>query len=69
MSKDDTLIITRDIMTRLREKNSIENIASLKDVGSQINFIYTYRYLNRRRMRVLEGKREDFNSFINPEVH
>jgi hypothetical protein len=69
MSKDDTLIITRDIMTRLREKNSIENIASLKDVGSQINFIYTYRYLDRRKMRVLEGKREDFNSFINPEVH
>ena len=63
-SKDHTLIITHDIMTRLREKNGIENITSLKDVGSQIGFNSTSKYINGKKMRVLEGRREVFNNFI-----
>ena len=63
-SKDHTIIITQDIMTRLREKNGIENLTSLKDVGSQIGFKYTNKNINGKKMRVLEGRREVFNNFI-----
>ena len=68
-SKDHTLIITHDIMTRLREKNGIENITSLKDIGSQIGFNSTSKYINGKKMRVLEGRREVFNNFIDPGMN
>ena len=69
MSKDNTLIITHDIMTRLREHHSIENISILKDVGSQIEFKYVNKDVNDKKSRVLEGRSDVFNSFIDPEMH
>jgi hypothetical protein len=56
-------------MTRLREENGIENITSLKDVGSQIGFNSTSKYINGKKMSVLEGKRDVFNNFIDPEMN
>jgi hypothetical protein len=68
-SKDHTIIITHDIMTRLRERNGIENLTSLKDVGSQIGFNSTSKYIDGKKMRVLEGKRDVLNNFIDPDMN
>jgi hypothetical protein len=62
--EENILIITVDIMRELGLNQGIENITSLKDVGSLINFEYTYRYVNGKKMRVLVGTKESIIKFI-----
>jgi len=68
-TKDNTLIITHDIMTQLKEKHSIENITTLKDIGYQIGFKYANKAVYGKKMRVLEGEIKDFNKFIDADMY
>ena len=65
---EHTLIITIDIMKELKMNQSIENLTGLKDVGEQIGFNYVNKTVNGKKMRVLEGTKEDFVKFINTEI-
>jgi DNA-binding transcriptional regulator WhiA len=55
-------------MRELRLNHSIENLTSLKDVGSLLDFEYTNRYINGRKRRLLEGTKENFIKFIDVEI-
>jgi hypothetical protein len=66
---ENTLLITQDIMEELRRSNQgIENLTGLKDVGAQFGFTHVNKYINRRKMRVLEGKKERLLEFIKAEI-
>jgi hypothetical protein len=66
--EENILIITVDIMRELRLNQGIENITSLKDVGSLLAFEYANRYVNGKKMRVLEGTKESIIKFIDAEI-
>jgi hypothetical protein len=63
-SKDNALIITHDIITQIKKNGAIENITSLRDIGDSIGFEYVSRYVNSKKMRVLEGARNVFVEFV-----
>ncbi len=65
-TKDSKIIITVDIMKELKKNQSIENLSSLKDLGAQLGFEYSNKYVNGKRMRVLEGTRDVFVKFMEP---
>jgi hypothetical protein len=66
---ESTLIITQDIMGELKRSNQgIENLTGLKDVGAQFGFTHVNKYINARKMRVLEGKKERLLEFIKAEI-
>jgi hypothetical protein len=62
------LIITVDLMKELKLNQSIENLTSLKDVGMLLGFKYASKYVNGKKMRVLEGTRESLIKFIDSEM-
>jgi hypothetical protein len=66
--QEKTLIITVDIMKELKSNQSIENLTSLKDVGMLLGFKYASKYVNGKKMRVLEGTRESLIKFIDSEM-
>ena len=66
---ESTLIITKDIMEDLNRTNQgIENLTGLKDLGTHFGFNYVNKYINGKKMRVLEGKKESLLEFINVEI-
>jgi len=62
------IIVTHDIMDEIKRGDRIENITSLKDIGSQVDFEYVSKYINNKKMRVLEGTRSKLLKFINPDI-
>lgn len=66
--EENTMVITIDIMKELKINQGIENLTGLKDVGRQLGFNYVSRYVNGRKMRVLEGTKESFVKFIDTEI-
>jgi hypothetical protein len=63
----DTMLITVDLMKELRN-NNIENIASLKDVGTLLQLKYTYKNFGGKKMRVLEGRIDNFVKFLDCKI-
>ncbi len=66
--KNDTLIITQDIMSELNTRHRIENLTSLKDVRKHLGFEYVNRYINKRKSRILEGVKDNFIKFIDVNI-
>ena len=62
------IIITHDILDEINNRNRIENITSLKDVGLQLGLEYKSRYINNKKMRVLCGPLDKLLKFINPDI-
>jgi hypothetical protein len=62
------IIVTHDIMDEIKRGDRIENITSLKDIGSQVGFEYVSKYINNKKMRVLEGTSSKLLKFINPDI-
>ena len=66
---EGNIIITIDIMKELRQINlSIENLTSLKDVGSQLGLSYVNKNIYGKKMRILMGPKENLVNFISPKV-
>jgi hypothetical protein len=61
------IVISSDIMKELRNSN-IENITSLKDIGLLLNFKYTNKNFNGKKMRVLYGKMDTLLEFLDAEI-
>ena len=66
--KDDTLIITQDIMSKLNASRRIENLVGLKDVGLHLGFEYVNKDVNGKKRRLLEGSKDDFIKIIDAKV-
>jgi hypothetical protein len=64
---NDYILITSDIMKELRNSN-IENITSLKDIGLLLNFKYTNKNFNGKKMRVLYGNMDTLLEFLDAEI-
>jgi hypothetical protein len=47
---------------------TIPHLIALKDVGMLLDFKYANKTVNGRKMRALEGTRENFIKFINAEI-
>lgn len=62
------IIITHDLLDEINNRNRIENLTSLKDIGLQIGLEYKSRYINNRKMRVLCGPLDKLLRFINPDI-
>lgn len=62
------IIITHDILDEINNRNRIENITSLKDIGLQLGLEYKSKYLNNKKMRVLCGPLDKLLKFINPDI-
>ncbi len=65
---DNTLMITKDIMSDIKLNRNIENITGLDSLGLLIGFEYVSKYVNKKKVRVLWGNRIDFIDFISPPV-
>ncbi|MDN5867946.1 MAG: hypothetical protein L0H55_11180, partial [Candidatus Nitrosocosmicus sp.] len=63
----DNMIITIDLMKELRN-NNIENITSLKDIGTLLQFKYTFKNFGGKKMRVLEGRIDYFVKFLDSKI-
>lgn len=63
----DTIVITVDIMAELKN-NELENLTSLKDVGSLLDFKYVNKNFNGKKMRVLEGSLKKLVNFIELKI-
>lgn len=61
------ILVSSDIMKELRNSN-IENITSLKDIGLLLNFKYTTKNFNEKKMRVLYGKIDTLLEFLDAEI-
>lgn len=62
------IILTHDFLDEINNRNRIENITSLRDVGLQIGLEYKSRYVNNKKMRVLCGPLDNLLKFINPDI-
>jgi hypothetical protein len=55
-------------MDEIKRGDKIENVTSLKDIGTQLGFEYVNKYINNKKMRVLEGAHSNLLKFINPDI-
>lgn len=61
------ILISSDVLKELRNSN-IENITSLKDIGLLLNFKYTNKNFNGKKMRVLYGRMDTLLEFMDAEI-